>query len=101
MLKRKHFLHAGWALFTMLLLATVSRGQDDAKLQPFFRHYLNERFAMHPIEATQLGDHRFDHLLDDLSPAALERSLEHLKKTRARLRKEIDRTKLSRDGQID
>jgi uncharacterized protein (DUF885 family) len=86
----------------LALLATVTAAQtaDDA-LQSFFRRYLDERFAMHPLEATQLGDRRFDDRLDDLSPAALKRSLEHLKKTRANLRKEIGRAKLSRDGQID
>ena len=73
----------------------------EADLQSFFKHYLDERFALHPSEATALGDHRFDDRLDDLSPAALERSLEHLKKTRARLHKEIDPKKLSRDAQVD
>jgi len=102
MRKRKILRPAGLALFAItLFVAVVAHGQDDAKLQSFFRHYLDERFAMHPLEATQLGDHRFDHLLDDLSPAALEWSLEHLKTMRSQLRKEIDRAKLSRDGQID
>jgi uncharacterized protein (DUF885 family) len=73
----------------------------EADLQSFFRRYLDERFALHPTEATALGDHRFDHRLDDLSPAALERSLDHLKKTRSRLHKEVDRKKLSRDAQVD
>ncbi len=79
---------------------TCARAADDA-LPTFFKCYLDERFALHPMEATQLGDHRFDHLLDDLSPAALEKSLKHLKDTRAKLRKEIDRAKLPRDQQID
>jgi len=72
-----------------------------ADLESFFRRYLDERFALHPTEATALGDHRFDHRLDDISPAALARSLQHLKDTRARLRKEIDRRQLSRDEQIN
>jgi len=80
---------------------SAQRNEVDAKLDTFFRRYLDERFAMHPMEATQLGDHRFDDQLDDLSPAALERSWQHLKNTRASLRKEIERSKLSRDGQID
>ncbi|HMJ88262.1 MAG TPA: DUF885 domain-containing protein [Candidatus Acidoferrum sp.] len=79
----------------------VEPATSDAELQKFFRRYLDERFVMHPVEATALGDHRFDERLDDLSPEALKRSLELLKTTRVKLRKEIDRTKLSRDGQID
>src|ERR1041385_7002745 len=70
-------------------------------LDPFFQSYLNERFAMHPTEATPLGDHRFDNKMDDLSPAAVKRALEHLRATRANLHKGFDRSKLSPTEQID
>ena len=73
----------------------------DSPLETFFRHYLDERFALHPIEATQLGDHRFDDKLDDLSPAALDKSLAHLIQSRTKLRREINRTKLSADERIN
>lgn len=73
----------------------------DSPLDTFFRRYLDERFALHPFEATQLGDHRFDDRLDDLSPAALGKSLAHLKQSRAKLRQDIDRTKLSPDERIN
>ncbi len=90
------------AVMVLLCLPLLANAQSaDARLQQLFRAYLEERFAIHPVEATQLGDHRFDHLLDDLSPAALKHSLEHLKKTRAQLPKQINRRQLSRDGQID
>ena len=72
----------------------------DSALEAFFRRYLDERFALHPADATALGDHRFDDKLDDLSPAALEKSLAHLKATRAKLRKEIPRANLSPDERI-
>jgi uncharacterized protein (DUF885 family) len=90
-------------VLALTLVAGVCFGAstEDTRLESFFRRYLDERFAMHPTEATALGDHRFDDKMDDLSPAALKRSVEHLKQTRARLRKEINRSKLSRDGQID
>src|SRR3954463_7559804 len=83
----------------VLPLITAAAGEE--RLQSFFRSYLNERFALHPMEATQLGDHRFDDKLDDLSPTALEHSLKHLKESRAKLRKETDRATLPRDQQID
>jgi uncharacterized protein (DUF885 family) len=82
-----------------LPIAVVAAGEE--RLQSFFQRYLDERFALHPMEATQLGEHRFDGKLDDLSPTALDRSLRHLKAARARLQREIDRAKLSRDAQID
>ena len=73
----------------------------DSPLESFFRRYLDERFALHPTEATALGDHRFDGRMDDLSPAALEKSLAHLKQSRARLHKEFERSKLSADERIN
>ena len=84
------WLSAGW--FSLLAA--------DSALETFFRRYLDERFALHPVDATALGDHRFDDKLDDLSPAALEKSLAHLKATRAKLRKEIPRANLSPDERI-
>jgi uncharacterized protein (DUF885 family) len=73
----------------------------DSPLETFFRRYLDERFALHPMEATVLGDHRFDDKLDDLSPSALNQSLAHLKASRKRLHQEIDRAKLSTDERIN
>ena len=86
-----------WSVFA----ANAATSGADESLQNFFKRYLDERFTLHPTEATALGDHRFDDKLDDLSPEALERSLNHLKQTRARLRKEIDHKKVSRDSQVD
>lgn len=73
----------------------------DSPLETFFRRHLDERFALHPLEATQLGDHRFDDKLDDLSPAALARSLAHLKAARTKLPQAIDRAQLSPDERIN
>ncbi len=95
---RKYILLLVLALFASVTLA--AQPQSSA-LESFFRRYLDERFTMHPGEATSLGDHRFDDKLDDLSPAALKRSFDHLKQTRTKLRKEIDRSKLTCDEQID
>ncbi len=89
-----------FGLLTVFLLSSQASGAES-QLETFFRRYLDERFALHPMEATQLGDHRFDHKLDDLSPAGLENSLDHLKQSRARLRRDIDRTKLSADERIN
>ena len=44
----------------------------DKKLNGFFRDYLETEFRDQLLEATRLGDHRFDSLLDNLSHAALE-----------------------------
>jgi uncharacterized protein (DUF885 family) len=88
------------ALISCAVFATPAL-PADSRLETFFRRYLDERFALHPTEATALGDHRFDDRMDDLSPAALEKSLEHLKRSRAALRQEVDRAGLSPDERIN
>ena len=88
------------ALFVLTCLPAPAFAADSP-LESFFRRYLDERFALHPTEASALGDRRFDDRMDDLSPAALEKSLEHLKQSRTRLRQEIDRSKLSPDERIN
>jgi uncharacterized protein (DUF885 family) len=73
----------------------------DAKLNAFFKQYLEERFRMRPMEATGLGDHRFDHLLDDLSAKARARWVEHDRNTLQALPRQVDFEKLSPAGKLD
>ena len=97
------------ALASLGLLGLLSRGSaaepkpaaEDARLTTFFRKYLDEEFRHRPMEATRLGDHRFDHLLDDLSPKARAATRARLRKTLATLPKEIDAGKLSPSGKVD
>jgi uncharacterized protein (DUF885 family) len=62
---------------------------------------LDAHFQQQPMEATRLGDHRFDHLLDDLSPAAQAAWLALARHTLEALPREVDYARLSRAGQID
>jgi uncharacterized protein (DUF885 family) len=82
-------------------LLTTSAQDADARLNAFFKGYLEEHFRQRPLEATRLGDHRFDHLLDDVSRAARDGWLAHARKALRELPKQVDYAKLSRDGQID
>ncbi len=87
-----------------LLTATRLLAQpnaEDAKLQSFFKNYLEERFQAEPTEASGLGDHRFDNRLDDISPRAREQWLVAAQATLKALPKAVDYRKLSRNGQID
>ena len=82
--------------------AASAAGQPaDAKLQAFFRQYLEESFRLRPLDATRLGDHRFDHLLDDLSAKARAGWVEHLRKTLDDLPRQVDVARLSPAGRID
>ncbi len=73
----------------------------DSRLETFFKSYLEKTFEMRPLDATMLGDHRFDHLLDDISPQARAAWLEHAKQTLTTLPKSVPYDQLSRDRQID
>src|SRR6266478_5886959 len=91
-----------FALVILLAKAIVATGQQaDAGLEAFFKSYLDESFRLRPLEATRLGDHRFDSQLEDLTPEARAKWLELTRKTLAELPKKIDYSILSRPGQID
>lgn len=70
-------------------------------MQSFFTNYLEVYLRQRPLEASQLGDHRFDDLLDDISAGARARWLDLARRTLERLPREVDYGRLSREGQID
>jgi uncharacterized protein (DUF885 family) len=74
---------------------------EDQRLTAFFKEYLEELFRQRPLEATRLGDHRFDHLLDDVTPKAQAAWLAHTRKTLNDLPRRVDYRKLARSAQID
>jgi uncharacterized protein (DUF885 family) len=74
---------------------------EDARLAALFKEYLEEDIKERPLEATRLGDHRYDHLLDDVSAKARAASTERVRRALADLPQRIDYRKLSRAGQID
>src|SRR5688500_212749 len=84
-----------------LLLTTAFAAEEEARLEQFFKNYLEEQFRLRPLDATRLGDHRFDHLLDDLSPEARKKQTDLSKRTLKELPKAVDYKRLSRNGQID
>ena len=89
-------------LLCCLALSVSAAAQSaDEQLEQFYRGHLEQSFQMRPLEATMLGDHRFDHLLDDISAEARKGWLAHYKSQLQRLTTEIPFDKLSRNGQID
>src|SRR5438093_10509542 len=86
----------------MTSIAVAARAQDaDAALNAFFKNYLEDELKHRPLMAMQLGDHRYDDQMDDLSAAARARRLAQARKTLEELPKHVDYAKLSRSGQID
>lgn len=93
--------------FILVLVASLwsasvrAASSEDARLESFFKKYLDQEFRLRPLEATQLGDHRFDDQLDDLSPAARASWKVFTRRTLKDFGQQIDPHKLSRAGQID
>src|SRR5262245_27782488 len=69
--------------------ALASNEDADVKLEAYFKEYLDEHFHRQPLEATRLGDHRFDHLLDDISRQGRDGWLAHARRTLADLPKRV------------
>jgi uncharacterized protein (DUF885 family) len=91
-------------LFSCVLLMsalTTARADEDAKLAGFFKDYLEEFLKNAPLDASKLGEHRYDDRLDDLSPKARAAKIERQKDALARLPKEIAFDKLTSGGKID
>jgi uncharacterized protein (DUF885 family) len=97
------WIHWGSAAIAALgLVAQVSAANpEDQTLESFFKRYLDEQLKLRPVQATGLGDHRYDSQLEDVSPQARATWAEHTRSTLRELPKRVDYSKLSRAGQID
>ncbi len=91
-----------WILWIALTLGVPTFAQnEDAKLESFFKQYLDSYFKLRPVEATRLGDHRFDDQIEDVSPAARAGWLALTQETLQQLPQAVNYTHLSRNSQID
>jgi len=89
------------ALCVALQPAALAAGASaDARFAALGKRYVDEFGQYSPVSATQLGDHRFDGELDDLSAAGRARSLAWAKDVLGELQR-IDHSQLSRANQVD
>lgn len=78
----------------------VAQIDQDARFTQLGRDYLNDLAALHPSNATYLGDHRHDAEVDDLSAAGRTRDAAMLRGYLTRLA-DVPRAALDRDNQVD
>jgi len=78
----------------------AGQSQADAQFAELSKKALDTWMQLSPISATQIGDHRYDSQLDDLSAAGQQKSLEASKALLAELDK-LDVSKLGRENQVD
>lgn len=90
------------SLLANVFLTDICLGQGEKeKLATSFQTYLDECFALRPLDATLLGDHRFDSKLDDVSLEARQKWLDHYREQLRKLEQNIQYDSLDRTGQID
>lgn len=91
-----------FAILLVFLTSPFARAEtEDAKLAAFYREQLDAAFQLRPVDATSLGEHRYDHLLGDVSAAARARWTEQSRTALGALPRRVDRSKLTRGGQMD
>ena len=90
------------ALLASMVIATACAAAQnaDAQFEAIGKRFVDEFGRYAPVDATQLGDHRFDAELDDLSPAGRARSEAFSRQLLSEL-EAIDRERLSRANQVD
>lgn len=76
------------------------KATDNDAFDTLSKQYVEEFPALHPVSATQLGDHRFDGELDEVSEEQRRREVAFCRRYLQRLSR-ISRDKLSRDRQVD
>jgi uncharacterized protein (DUF885 family) len=85
---------------TVTTATAATSTEADPEFRTLSAHYIDMVARLSPINATQLGDHRFDDKMDDLSAAGRSRRMTEDKAMLAALDK-IDRSALNRDDQVD
>ena len=90
------------ALITTFCTPHHSMANENAvSVAEAFREWLDAECQRHPMFATQQGMREYDGQMDDLSPEARLQDTERDQEVLKELSKKFDRTKLSRNEQID
>jgi uncharacterized protein (DUF885 family) len=87
-------------LFSTPASAAPTPSAADGAFERVSQRYLDEMLALDPAGATQLGDHRFDSRLNDVSPAGRGHAVAVARSLLADLDR-IDAAQLSRPNQVD
>jgi uncharacterized protein (DUF885 family) len=80
--------------------ATAAATSEDARFQAFGDRIVDEVLKLNPVYATQLGDHRYDAWMPDVSAAGRAASRDFAERSLAELAR-FDSNKLSREHQVD
>ncbi len=101
--RRRVVLALGSTLLVPLVGADAfaqTRSRADRTFETLGRRWLDRSMRYSPVSATTIGDHRFDHNIDDVSAAGRNAALRFTRDTLRRL-EAIDKAQLSRANQVD
>src|SRR5438067_4475228 len=85
---------------SMLVAPAIAATGEDEKFLALSKRWLEAFVSTQPVAATQIGDHRFDGEIDDMSAAGRARRTALWRTLLAELSR-LDTAKLSRDNQVD
>ena len=88
------------ALWFVPVVSADEASPMDQRFEQLAERYIDEFPALAPVSATQLGDHRYDDELDDVSDEGRQKQLAFCRKYLKDL-EAFDRGKLSRGNQVD
>ncbi|MEP6908652.1 MAG: DUF885 domain-containing protein, partial [Pseudoxanthomonas sp.] len=80
--------------------SAADTAQADAQFAALSQRALEGWFQMSPVSATQIGEHKYDGELDDMSAGGRQKNLDFGKKILVEL-DALDASKLSRENQVD
>lgn len=80
--------------------AAATDAQADARFADLSKRALEGWLQLSPVSATQIGEHRYDGEIDDLSAEGRQKSLDFSRKMLTELAA-MDVSKLSRENQVD
>ncbi len=87
-------------MFLLSLVTSAAGATADQQFEALAKRYVDEFPALNPVAATELGDHRFDGKLNQVSTKARKQQADFYRRYQKDLAK-IDRAALSRANQID
>ena len=73
---------------------------EDHTFQQLVNEFLDGFYQVHPVWATYIGDHRYDHLIDDYSTEAVQDEILRLRLFAEKM-KSIDTLKLNSTNKVD
>jgi len=87
-------------VFTTLIGGCARVNREDREFTELSGKFIEDYLKLHPVRATQIGEHRYDSRLDDMSQEAVDNELTLLKGYLDRLNG-IKSEKLSVDNRVD